>query len=401
MRGRGNPILLVDGGDCFFATPTIKAPSRSEELQALRNARSILYAYNYMGYQALGLGPADLQFGLEALKDLLGEARFPILCANLVHKETGKPVFQDSVVIEAGGIRFGIYGVMLSKINAAYQRRVLPEDVALLDAVETTQKLVPELRKRCDVVIALSHINEDENFRLVASTPGIDVVIDPYSKQGNQAVWINEGEYVLPRGGSAIVRIDGQGSRVGVFEMHFPAARTRFASYKGYDYPLEPQIFPHPELARGIRDLERGRTKSLKVAFDPHEVRLLEDLFLGEEACGSCHEKQHAFWEATRHRAAYESLTGAGDHLRHECIECHTVAYGVTFVEPGHAGRFQGVQCESCHGVNPSHADNPKLHKLGKVDESTCWGCHNPQILEKDFDYYDALRTAACPKMEN
>lgn len=390
----------MDGGDCFFSTPTKKAPSPAIERLALRNAKTILLAYNHMGYHALGLGPADLQYGVEKAVGLLKQAEFPVLCANLVEKQTGKPVFKDSVVLKVGGVRFGLYGVLLSSLNRTYKKRILGDKYEILDAVEVTRRIVPQLRKRCDVVVGLSHINIDENFQVAKEVKGVDVIIDPYSRSGSQAVWITEGEYVIDTNGVPVLRIDGQGSRVGVFNMTFRGDSRKFTKYEGYDYPLDPQIFPHPETSDLVRSAQKGRWKGPAKDYDPHKVTLFAESFLGDEACGACHERQFAFWEKTGHKRAYENLVATEAHLRHDCVECHTVAYGVAFVEPAKVGRFKGVQCESCHGINADHAANPKRERLGAVKETTCWGCHNPQITDKPFQYGEARAKTACPRME-
>jgi len=97
-----------------------------EEMQELRKARTILNSYNFMGYQALGLGPTDLQLGVETLQDLEKEARFPFLCANLVDKATKKPLFRPCIVVEVSGLRIGLYSVMMSEMNETYSKRVIP-----------------------------------------------------------------------------------------------------------------------------------------------------------------------------------------------------------------------------------------------------------------------------------
>ena len=84
LRGRGFPVLAIDGGDAFFGSPTKKPLTRKNETYALGIAGRILEAYNYLGYQAMGIGPSDLQFGVDKLKGFLSKADFPIVCANPV-----------------------------------------------------------------------------------------------------------------------------------------------------------------------------------------------------------------------------------------------------------------------------------------------------------------------------
>ncbi|MBI4606968.1 MAG: hypothetical protein HY721_33815 [Planctomycetes bacterium] len=398
MRGRGNPVLLLDAGDCFFSSPTKKPPTKAEELQELRKGRTVLNAYNLLGYQALGLGPADLQLGIATLVAFEKEARFPFLCANLVEKGTRKPVFKASTVIEAGGIRFGVYGVMMHQLNETYRNRVVP-DAELLDAEQVTRELVPELRKSCDVVIALSQLNVDQNERLLDANPGIDVLIDPLSRNGTKAIWIAENEYYTERNGFPILRIDGQGSRVGVFEMYFAPGSRRLKEHEALDAALEPHFMRHPEMAQVVEEFEKGRTKPLVVDFDTLKPRLSDEL-LGEEGCGSCHQDQARFWKGTKHADTYSTLEKTGDHFRMDCVVCHALGYGVAFADLKAVGRFKEVQCEACHGVKPGHADEPKKVVFGPVLEDTCWGCHNPQITKKDFRYEDSKDRASCPKIQ-
>lgn len=398
VRGLGAPTLLVDGGDTFFSTPTKKAPTRPEELQAMRRARSVLNAYNMLGYQAIAVGPADLQLGLGVLKQLATEASCPLVCANLVDPATKKPVFQSHVIVEVDGLKFGIYGVMMALTNKTYSDRVL-EGMEVLDAEAVTRELVPRLRKECDIVLALSHLNVEENMRILETNPGIDILLDPLSRNGTKAIWVPENEYVLLKKGTPLLRIDGQGSRVGYVELKRPQDAKKFSQYVPIDGALEPHIARHPEMQRLIDDFEKGRVAPLQLDSKPGSIRLSTD-YLGEEACGSCHEEQLAFWKKTRHAVAYSSLEAGHTQEQFECIGCHTLAYGAAFAVPSKIGTNKNVQCESCHGVNAAHADNPRAARMSAVNEETCWGCHNPQLLDHPFDITSVKDSVSCPKIQ-
>ncbi len=400
MRGRSVATLLVDGGDCYFSTPTTKKPSKADEVRGMRTARKLVKAHNYMGYHAQGLGPADLQFGVDALKELVKDLRHPIVCANLIDKTTGKPVFQPTAIVTIEGTRFGFYGVCLNTLHPTFKKRVLGERYDLLDAYETTLTVVPELRKKCDVLIAISHTDIHVNEQVLETVQGIDLLLDPYSRNGSQPIWITEGEYVVKHNEVPMLRIDGQGSRVGVCHLYFDDGPGRkFNEYDAYDYPLEPHIWGHPEMA----DLVAGKEPPGWRDRDPHEIHLLDELFLGSEACGACHEAQFEFWKGQGHAKAFAPLVNERkEHLEPACIECHSVGYGLTFVEPEKIGEWKDAGCESCHGIDHRHAENPKRYRLKPVEDSRCWGCHNYTILEsKPLQIGQAKRKVACPKMEN
>ena len=357
-----------------------------------------------MGYHVMGLGPSDLKYGIDALKDTLSEARFPIVCSNLIDKETREHVFKASHVVTLGGTRFGFYSVCLNSLHPAYKARVLGEKYELTDPLETTTQIVQKLRKECDVLIALSHLNIADNELVADSVDGIDLMVDPYARSGNKSIWITEGQYVVERNGLPILRIDGQGSRVGVCHIYFDeqakgdAEKTRiFGEYEAYDHPLEPHTWEHPE----ILDLVAGKNPPGWKERDPQKIHLLTDLFLGTETCGSCHEAQAEFWQGTTHARAMASLDKSEEqHLDGSCVECHSIAFGLTFAKPAEVGEWKDVGCESCHGIDHRHAANPAGHRLGKVKQERCWGCHNPDILDKKFDFVKVLPKVSCPKME-
>ena len=398
LRGLEPALLLLDGGDCFFAGPTKKAPTKAEERTEMRKARQIVNAYNLCGYQAMGLGPADFQFGLEVLRELEKTAKFPLISTNLVEKSTKKHLFRPHIVIQSGGVRFGVFSLLMNQLSDAYKSRVLP-DAEILDAEAVAREVVPELKKTCDVVICLSQLNIDTNEKILSANPGIDVLIDPLSKSGSKSVWIAESEYLVEVQGTPVVRIDGQGSRVGVLELYFGAGPGKFAAYRGYDAALEPHIQRHPEMVRLLAAFEGNRTEPWKVDFDTSKPRLTDE-FLGDDACSGCHDEQHKFWASTKHAAAYATLEKTSDQLRPDCVGCHTFGYGVTFADTKGVGRWKEVQCESCHGSKQGHAENPKLARMGPVAEEGCWGCHNPAITKKDFNYLGRREAASCPKIQ-
>lgn len=396
VRGRA-PTLVVDGGDFLFGSPGTKAPSKFEELQKTREARRIIEAYDLCGYHAVGLGPADIQFGVDTLRDLLSKARFRVVCANLVEKTTGKAVFAPSTVVEVNGVRFGLYCVMLAELNPVYAERVLGTKYAITDPIEATRKVVAELRKTSDVVIGLSQLDVPDNERVAAQVDGIDFIIDPFARFGTKSVWITADPYIVEKEGQAtLVRIDGQGSRVGVLEMGF-GEKHRLADHYFYDYPLEPQIFPHPDMVALLA--RRVTTKEEEPAVK--EPRLLTDTFYGRETCGGCHREQLDFWNRTPHATAYASLSADDGFDRSaDCVECHTTGYGVFFADLDRARDFAGVQCEGCHGYQAEHPDSPRDHRFGSVSETRCWGCHNPEITQQPFDYAKGRERMACPKMQ-
>ena len=103
--------------------------------------------------------------------------------------------------------------------------------------------------------------------------------------------------------------------------------------------------------------------------------------------CQECHPKQYENWKTTKHSKALASLVETNDQHRYDCIGCHSLGYGEAFLDTSKIGAFGDVQCESCHGTNPKHADDPKLNKFSKTARSDCLVCHNndPNSTKRDW----------------
>ena len=139
------------------------------------------------------------------------------------------------LVIERGGIRFGIFGVIGKEAIAA-----LPVvRAAFPDPIETAATMVKILREteNVDVVIALSHGGVEkgqdgsytggEDVRLAEAVPGIDVVIGGHSHTAlQQAIIVNGRTPVVQTGkygenlGELVITLDGDKLTVDSYELH-------------------------------------------------------------------------------------------------------------------------------------------------------------------------------------
>jgi 2',3'-cyclic-nucleotide 2'-phosphodiesterase (5'-nucleotidase family) len=99
------PFLLLSGGDNWTG------PAISTWFEG----RGTVEVMNEMGYAASVVGNHDFDFGLQALKDRLAEAKFPYLSANLRYKRDGTTPSDLGVlpftIREIGGLRLGVIGL--------------------------------------------------------------------------------------------------------------------------------------------------------------------------------------------------------------------------------------------------------------------------------------------------
>lgn len=111
----------------------------------------------------------------------------------------------------------------------------------------------------------------------------------------------------------------------------------------------------------------------------------------GSAACGACHPKELAAWQATPHaqtRARFEAAPEA------RCLACHA-----TGEAPAGPAIAVEVGCEACHGAGAAYApddvmrDMALARALGLADLSTpklraalCASCHARVTREQAFD---------------
>jgi 5'-nucleotidase len=145
----GGAVLLLDAGDTF------QGGVESD----LSEGAVVVDAYNALGYTALAVGNHEFDFGSAdrpgarqdphadprgALKARAEQAAFPFLAANLLDERTGQrvawPNVHSSTIVDAGGIKVGVVGVMT--FNAL--RATLPLNVRGLHMAPLTQTVADE-----------------------------------------------------------------------------------------------------------------------------------------------------------------------------------------------------------------------------------------------------------------
>ena len=171
IRQNGDSIIVVDSGDCFFKTYT--EPNHSGPV--IDKAKVIVKAYNKKNMAAMNVGDMDLSYGIDFLKEAR-ESGLPLISANLTDPDGVKTVFPPYLIKEQGGIRFAFFGLTYPELNAGIQNAVLGQ-VSLNDPIETTRKLLPELKEKADIVVLLSDLGLVRERELAKKVPGIDFIL--------------------------------------------------------------------------------------------------------------------------------------------------------------------------------------------------------------------------------
>jgi len=241
-RKNQGPVLVLDAGDYSMGTP-FGAASRETggELQLMSR----------MGYDATTFGNHEFDLGPDGLVrsiDIAAKAgRVPaVVASNTQYTGQGATladlqrlakagVIRRHLVIDRGGIRFGIFGV-LGKEAIFYTSGGA---VSFSDGIEVAKEMVKVLREteKVDVVIALSHgglekgkdgrYTDGDDLRLPKAVPGIDIVIGGHSHtELHEAIIVNGRTPVVQTGkesnnlGELVLTLDGDKLTVESYRLH-------------------------------------------------------------------------------------------------------------------------------------------------------------------------------------
>ncbi len=242
-KDRG-PVLVLDDGDYSMGTAFGGA---------IRETGAELQLLFQMGYDATTLGNHDFDLGSDGLGKSIGVAAKagrvpPVVASNtnfLGHDPTladlqrlaKDGVIRRYLVIERGGIRFGIFG-LLGK-EAIFFTTSAAGATSFSDPFETAKEMVTVLREteNVDVVICLSHggialgkdgrYSDGDDVRVAQTVPGIDLVISGHSHTALQEpIMVNDrtpvvqaGKYGEHLGELVFARIGGKAT-VESYQLH-------------------------------------------------------------------------------------------------------------------------------------------------------------------------------------
>ncbi len=129
-----------------------------------------------MGYDAMAIGPLELELGAQTLRKRLSEAEFPMLSANVRWRNALALVGEPYAVLQVGSVRIGVIGLTRNPGDEFAEFEILePEDVLA--------ELVPEVDRQADAIVLLTNLPYRSALGLVEAVPGIDLVVAALPRQ--------------------------------------------------------------------------------------------------------------------------------------------------------------------------------------------------------------------------
>ncbi|MBI5591532.1 MAG: 5'-nucleotidase C-terminal domain-containing protein [Deltaproteobacteria bacterium] len=175
VRGEFQNVLVLDAGDLNTGRPESNFFKAKPDIQG----------YNYIKYDAMAIGNHEFDLNMAGMQAQIQASEFPWLCANA--KKNGQYLdnVKPYIIKDYKEFKVAVLGLVSSYTAVSGN----PENITGItfeDEVKVALELVPELKKKADIVIALVHMGifEDGSAgskKLAAKVPGIALIIDGHS----------------------------------------------------------------------------------------------------------------------------------------------------------------------------------------------------------------------------
>jgi 2',3'-cyclic-nucleotide 2'-phosphodiesterase (5'-nucleotidase family) len=241
-----NLVLLLHAGDEF---------SKADPLTRRTLGAANVQIWNYLRFDAWTPGNGDYYDGTGNLRKRIAEANFPTLTANVTVKDDGNCLAQPYVIKQVGPVKVALFGLC-----TVYKDQQAGGGLVQADPVETASKLVPQLRKQADVVIALTHIGYTEDVKLAQAVAGIDLIVG-----GHSHTVLDNGQSVAGPGDKQvlIVQTGWQLEFMGCVELGLKSAGGRWSvvSATAKLTPLDANVQEDPAIKALIARLSDAASK--------------------------------------------------------------------------------------------------------------------------------------------
>ena len=123
----------------------------------INHAEPSFKGMNLLKFDAMAVGNHEFDNALSQLRVQEEWSDFIFLSANIYDKNTNQRMFAPYVVKTVGGIRVGILGLTTEETQFVANMKYI-KDLEFRDPVLEAKKLIPELKQKSDIIIALTHM---------------------------------------------------------------------------------------------------------------------------------------------------------------------------------------------------------------------------------------------------
>lgn len=154
-------VFLLDNGDILQGDPVVYYYN-FEKTDTIHLYADVM---NFMNYDAATIGNHDIETGHDVYDKFNKEINFPWLAANAINTQTNEPYFKPYTIIERGGIKVAVFGLITPAIPKWLPEKIW-EGIRFDDMIETAEKWAKKIREteQPDLLIGLFHSGVNYNY---------------------------------------------------------------------------------------------------------------------------------------------------------------------------------------------------------------------------------------------
>ncbi len=211
--------LLIDAGDAVRALNVTVMPWR-ERAVGLMNAA---------GYDAMGLGNREYFFRQSGMRWKTGHAGFARVSSNCRGRGGSLDSASRAAVLDAGGVKLGLIGVMPTMIEPGHFFERL-SDMRFPPWQDAAREAVEPLVGSCDIIVALFHRPDREIDELLEVCPEVKLVLAGHQHILDSTVEVRDD-------GRIVSRVGEDASHCRVLGLRIPEGTVTMDELVGLDAP--------------------------------------------------------------------------------------------------------------------------------------------------------------------
>ncbi|WP_020409744.1 bifunctional UDP-sugar hydrolase/5'-nucleotidase UshA [Hahella ganghwensis] len=276
VEEEGGQVLLLSGGDINTGVPESDLQDAEPDFKGMR----------HLGYDAMAVGNHEFDNPLDIIRQQQEWAGFPFLAANIYDSNTGERLFEPYKVFDLDGLKVAVIGLITEDTKKLGNPEFMGDIEFSLPSVEAAV-LVPELKKKSDIVIAATHMGHYDNAAYGVNAPGdvslarrvsgIDIIVGGHSQDpvcmsaenlSNMAY--QAGDPCLPdsQNGTLIMQAHEWGKYVGRADLEYQDGELTLLSY---------QLIP-VNLKKKVKNAEGKSERVLVAEAIPEDAGMLDFL---------------------------------------------------------------------------------------------------------------------------
>lgn len=160
VRSENENVILIDGGD------DIQGTIMTDDIANKRpdQPHPVMDAMNAMGYDSMTLGNHEFNWGITTLREIISQANFPVLAANVKDVNGEFVTGAGYTIVERAGIKVAIIGVVTPDVPIWDGGKDGIEECTYEHAGKAVQAAIKEIGDKADIFVVSAHMGRMAEF---------------------------------------------------------------------------------------------------------------------------------------------------------------------------------------------------------------------------------------------